>query len=75
MFDNDNVKTEVKPRIHVTTISGNDIYGSLFIGRLTRTTHFSESGVPIYKMRDGTFVVCSDEMLQRINERLDILGF
>ncbi len=31
--------------------------------------------LPVFQMADGKFVICSKEMLARINERLDILGF
>ena len=61
------IETEIQPRIHVTTLSGESIFGSLNIGRLTKT---DQAGV--YLMADGVPVTCSDEMLARINERLNL---
>jgi hypothetical protein len=63
------IETEIKPRIHVTTLSGESIYGSLNIGRLTKT---HQDGV--YLRADGLPVTCSDEMLARINTRLNFLN-
>ena len=64
------IEKEIKPRIHVTTLSGESIFGSLYIGRLIKT---DQDGV--YLMADGVPVTCSDEMLVRINGRLKILNW
>ena len=63
------IEKEIKPRIHVKTLNGESIFGSLNIGRLTKT---DQAGV--YLMADGVPVTCSDEMLARINQRLNFLG-
>ena len=63
------IEKEIKPRIHVTTLSGESIFGSLNIGRLTKT---DQDGV--YLMADGVPVTCDDEMLARINTRLNFLN-
>lgn len=63
------IEKEIKPRIHVTTLSGESIFGSLNIGRLTKT---DQDGV--YLMADGVPVTCDDEMLARINQRLNFLN-
>ena len=63
------IETEIQPRIHVTTLSGESIYGSLNIGRLNKT---DQDGV--YLTADGLRVTCSDEMLARINTRLNFLN-
>jgi hypothetical protein len=63
------IEKEIKPRIHVTTLSGETIFGSLNIGRLVKS---DQGGV--YLMADGVPVTCSDEMLARINTRLNFLG-
>lgn len=63
------IEKEIKPRIHVTTLNGESIFGSLNIGRLTKT---DQEGV--YLMADGVPVTCNDEMLARINARLNFLG-
>jgi hypothetical protein len=62
------IETEIQPRIHVKALNGATIYGSLNIGRLTKT---DQDGV--YLMADGVRVSCDKEMLARINERLDFL--
>lgn len=61
-------------RIHVKTLDGQYIFGSLNIGRLKPTELLHISGLPVFQMADGKFVICSKEMLARINERLGILG-
>lgn len=63
------IEKEIKPRIHVTTLSGESIFGSLIIGKLTKT---DQDGV--YLMADGVPVTCDDEMLARINQRLNFLN-
>jgi hypothetical protein len=65
---NNIIKKEIKPRIHVTTLTGERIFGSLNIGRLVKS---DQDGV--YLMADGVPVTCSKEMFLRINERLDFL--
>lgn len=62
-------------RIHVKTLDGQFIFGSLNIGRLKPLNLLHISGNRIYEMENGKRVHCSEEMLKRINERLDILGF
>ena len=64
------IQKEIKKRIHVTTLSGDTIFGSLNIGRLVKT---DQDGV--YLMADGVPVTCSKEMLARINERLNFLNW
>jgi hypothetical protein len=64
------ITKEIKPRIHVKTLSGESIFGALIIGRLTKT---DQAGV--YLMADGVPVTCSDEMLARINARLNFLNW
>ena len=64
------IETEIKPRIHVKTLSGKIIYGALNIGRLTKT---DQEGV--YLMQNGVKVTCSDEMLARIDSRLNFLNW
>ena len=64
------IKTEIKPRIHVKTLSGKTIYGALIIGRLNKT---DQEGV--YLMMDGVKVTCCDEMLARIDSRLNFLNW
>ena len=59
--------------LHVLTMWGRPIFGSLNIGRLEKTELIHITGVPVYKMADGKLVTCTPEMLKRINERLDIL--
>jgi len=63
------IKKEMQPRIHVKTLKGDLIFGSLKIGRLVKS---DQEGV--YLMADGVPVTCDKEMLARINERLDFLG-
>jgi hypothetical protein len=62
------IKKEIQPLIHVTTLTGETIFGSLNIGRLVKS---DQDGV--YLMADGVPVTCGKEMLARINERLDFL--
>lgn len=64
------IEKEIKPRIHVTTLNGESIFGALIIGRLTKT---DQDGV--YLMADGVPVTCDDEMLARINARLNLLNW
>jgi len=64
------IEKEIQPRIHVKTLDGEEIYGSLNIGKLTKT---DQDGV--YLMADGVPVTCDKVMLSRINERLDFLKF
>jgi hypothetical protein len=63
------IKKEMQPRIHVKTLKGDLIFGSLNIGRLVKS---DQEGV--YLMANGVPVTCDKEMLARINERLDLLG-
>ena len=63
------ITKEIKPRIHVKTLSGESIFGALIIGRLTKT---DQDGV--YLMANGVKVACSDEMLARIDSRLNFLN-
>ena len=62
------IKKEIHPRIHVKTLEGELIFGSLNIGRLLKTDQEN-----IYLMADGVPVTCDKVMLARINERLDFL--
>ena len=64
------ITKEIKPRIHVTTLNGESIFGALIIGRLTKT---DQEGV--YLMANGVKVTCDNEMLARINERLNFLNW
>ncbi|MEI7578632.1 MAG: hypothetical protein WCJ58_01175 [bacterium] len=64
------ITKEIQPRIHVKTLTGESIFGSLNIERLTKS---DEEGV--YLMSDGVPVTCDKEMLARINERLDFLNW
>lgn len=64
------IETEIQPRIHVKTLNGESIFGALIIGRLTKT---DQAGV--YLMADGVPVTCSDEMLARIDSRLNFLNW
>ena len=66
----DIIQKEIKKRIHVTTLKGVTIFGSLNIGRLINTDQDD-----IYLMADGVPVICDKEMLARINERLDFLNW
>ena len=63
------IETEIQPRIHVTTLTGESIFGSLNIGTLVKTDQHG-----VYLMADGLPVTCSDEMLARINTRLNFLN-
>jgi len=63
------IQKEIKKRIHVITLTGETIFGSLNIGRLVKS---DQDGV--YLMADGVPVTCDKEMLARINERLDFLN-
>ena len=64
------IKKEIKPRIHVKTLNGESIFGSLNIGKLLKTDQEN-----VYLMADGVPVTCNKEMLARINERLDFLNW
>jgi hypothetical protein len=64
------IKKEIQPLIHVKTLQGESIFGSLNIGRLVKT---DQDGV--YLMADGVPVTCDKKMLARINERLDFLNW
>jgi len=64
------IKKEIQPRIHVKTLEGELIFGSLNIGRLIKS---NQDGV--YLMADGVPVTCDKKMLLRINERLDFLNW
>lgn len=64
------IKTEIQSRIHVTTLSGKIIFGALIIGRLTKT---DQDGV--YLMPNGVKITCDDEMLARIDSRLNFLNW
>jgi len=64
------IKKEIQPRIHVKTLEGKLIFGSLNIGRLVKS---DQDGV--YLMADGVPVTCDKKMLLRINERLDFLNW
>jgi hypothetical protein len=64
------IKKEIQPRIHVKTLEGELIFGSLNIGRLIKS---DQDGV--YLMADGVPVTCDKVMLARINERLDFLNW
>jgi len=61
-------------RIHVLTLQGKYIFGALNIGHLDRTEMVHLSGEPVYKMSCGQLVLCSQDMLRRISERLRING-
>ena len=63
------IETEIQPRIHVKALSGATIFGALNIGRLTKTDQHG-----VYLMADGAKVTCDDEMLARINTRLNFLN-
>jgi len=67
---NNIIQKEIKKRIHVTTLTGETIFGSLNIGRLVKS---DKDGV--YLMADGVAVTCDKEMLARINERLNFLNW
>jgi len=62
-------------RIHVTKLSGEQIFGSLNIGKLQKTNIIHKNGEPIFKMKNGDLVFCSFEMFDRINQRLEVLCF
>jgi hypothetical protein len=62
------IEKEIQPRIHVKTLEGELIFGSLKIGRLIKS---DQDGV---YLADGVPVTCDKVMLARINERLDFLG-
>ena len=64
------IQKEIKKRIHVKTLTGDTIFGSLNIGRLVKS---DQDGV--YLMADGVPVTCDKEMLLRINERLNFLNW
>jgi len=64
------IKKEIQPRIHVKTLEGELIFGSLNIGRLVKS---DQDGV--YLMADGVPVTCDKKMLLRINERLNFLNW
>jgi hypothetical protein len=64
------IKTEIQPRIHVKTLEGELIFGSLNIGKLVKSDQDD-----IYLMADGVPVTCDKEMLARINERLNFLNW
>jgi hypothetical protein len=64
------IKKEIQPRIHVKTLNGESIYGSLNVGRLLKTDQEN-----VYLMADGVPVTCDKVMLARINERLDFLNW
>jgi len=64
------IEKEIQPRIHVTTLTDERIFGSLNIGRLVKS---DQDGV--YLRADGVRVSCDKEMLLRINERLNFLNW
>ena len=64
------IETEIQPRIYVKTLNGESIFGSLNIGRLTKT---DQDGV--YLMTNGVKVTCDDEMLARIDAKLNFLNW
>jgi len=68
------IETKVQTRIHVKTLDGEEIYGSLNIGKLTKT---DQDGVYLISTRDNksVAVTCDDEMVRRINDRLSWLEF
>jgi len=59
-------------RIHVTKLNGQEIFGSLNIGKLERTDLVSITGVPVFKTESGELVYCSESMLKRIQERQEV---
>ena len=61
-------------RIHVTKTNGEQIFGSLNIGKLKATNIIHISGNPCFLNEKGELVYCSLEMLGNINERLGVLN-
>jgi uncharacterized protein YlzI (FlbEa/FlbD family) len=60
-------------RIHVTKLNGEQIYGSLNIGKLTPTNIIRIDGKPVFLNENDELVYCEPEMHERIEERLNQL--
>lgn len=57
-------------RIHVTKLNGEQIFGSLNIGKLTPTNIIRIDGKPVYLNENDELVYCEAKMAKRIEERL-----
>lgn len=57
-------------RIHVTKLNGDQIFGSLNIGKLTPTNIIKIDGKPVFLNESDELVFCEAKMVERIEERL-----
>jgi hypothetical protein len=60
-------------RIHVTKLNGEQVFGSLNIGKLTPTNIIRIDGKPVFLTENDELVYCETEMHERIEERLNQL--
>jgi len=58
----------------IQTFANQQIFGSLNIGFLTETNAKTIKGEPIFKNEKGELFFCSQEMKERINQRITILN-
>jgi hypothetical protein len=58
----------------IKTFANQQIFGSLNIGFLTETNAKTIKGEPIFKNEKGELFFCSQEMKERINQRITILN-
>lgn len=57
-------------RIHVTKLNGEQVFGSLNIGKLTPTNIIRIDGKPVFLNENDELVYCEAKMAKRIEERL-----
>jgi len=62
-------------RIHVTKLNGEQIFGSLNIGKLKPTNIITMRAKPVFLTENAELVFCEAKMAERINNRLKETGF
>ena len=60
-------------RIHITKLNGEQIFGSLNIGKLKSANAITMRGKPVFLNESGELVICETKMAERINQRLEEL--
>lgn len=60
-------------RIHVTKLNGEQVFGSLNIGKLIPTNIIRIDRKPVFLNENDELVYCEARMAKRIEERLNLL--
>lgn len=58
----------------VTKLEGSKVYGALNIGKLTPINIMTIDNEPVFLNEKDELVYCSDEVFQKVNERLAANG-